>query len=81
MLILVDVNTFDDDDLSDAESVHDYEKNSSNSCEMQSDKLSIEFIEAIKSYGLVEKLWERAQPIAENVNNLLKENEKILYNK
>lgn len=62
----------DDDDLSDAESVHDYDKDSSNSSGLQGDKLPVEMLEPIKSLGLVEKLWQRAQPIAENVNDILK---------
>lgn len=80
-LIWVDGNLLDDDDFSDAESVHDYDKESSNSNGLHGDKLSIEILEPIKSLGLVEKLWRFAQPIAENVNELLKENEKDLYKK
>lgn len=68
-----DLNTLDDDNLSDAESVHDYDKDSSNSSGLQGDKLPIEILEPIKSLGLVEKLWQRAQPLADNVNELLKE--------
>lgn len=72
----------DGDDSSDAESVHDYDKDSSNSSAgLQADKLPIEILEPIKSLGLVEKLWQRAQPIAENVNNLLKESNKDLFKK
>lgn len=48
---------------------------------MQGDKLLIEILEPIKSLGLVEKLWQRAQPLAENVNNLLKEGENDLSKK
>lgn len=48
---------------------------------MQGDKLPIEILEPIKSLGLVEKLWQRAQPLAENVNNLLKEGENDLSKK
>lgn len=76
-----DGNPLDDDDLSDAESVHDYDKDSSNSSGVQGDKLPIEILEPIKALGLVEKLWQRAQPIAENVDNLLKEGEKNLAKK
>lgn len=65
------MNLLDDDDLSDAESVHDYDKDSSNSSGLQGDKLPVEILEPIKSLGLVEKLWQRAQPIAENVNDIL----------
>lgn len=70
-----------DDDLSDAESVHDYEQDSNNSSAMQSDKLPIEILEPIKSFGLVEKLWQRAQPLAENVNDILMDHGKSLYKK
>lgn len=79
----LDGNPLDDDDLSDAESVHDYDKDSSNSSGsgVQGDKLPIEILEPIKSLGLVEKLWQRAQPIAENVDNLLKEGETNLAKK
>lgn len=70
----LDVDTLDEDDVSDAESVHDYDKNSTtNSNGLCGDKLPIEVLEPIKSLGLVEKLWECAQPIAVNVIALLKE--------
>lgn len=59
--------------MSDAESVHDYDKNSTNSSGLCGDKLPIEILEPIKSFGLVEKLWQSAQPIAENVTDMLKE--------
>lgn len=48
---------------------------------MQGDKLSIEFLEPIKSSGLVEKLWQRAQPITENVNDVLEKNVQDLWKK
>lgn len=67
--------------MSDAESVHDYDKDSSNSSGLQGDKLPIEILEPIKSLGLVEKLWQCAQPIAENVNDLLKETGNVLFKK
>lgn len=73
LLIYLDDVNCNDDDFSDSESVHDYDKNSSNSSGVQSDKLPIEVLEPIKSFGLVEKLWQRAQPIAENVGELLQE--------
>lgn len=80
-LFFQDVNLTLDDDLSDAESVHDYDKDSSNSSGLQGDKLPIELLEPIKSLGLVEKLWQLAQPIPENVYELLKEAENNLYKK
>lgn len=70
-----------DDDLSDAESVHDYEQDSNNSSGIQNDKLPIEILEPIKSFGLVEKLWQRAQPLAENVNEILMDHGKTLFKK
>lgn len=72
---ILDVDALDEDDVSDAESVHDYDKNSTNSSGLCGDKLPIEILEPIKSFGLVEKLWQCAQPIAENVTALLKEAE------
>lgn len=71
--IILDADTLDEDDVSDAESVHDYDKNSTNSSGLCGDKLPIEILEPIKSLDLVEKLWECAQPIAVNVIALLKE--------
>lgn len=70
---ILDVDTLDEDDVSDAESVHDYDKNSTNSSGLFGDKMPIEILEPIKSLGLVEKLWECAQPVAVNVMSLLKE--------
>lgn len=71
-----------DDDDSDVESVHDYDQDSSNSsANLVSDKLSIEILEPIKSLGLVEKLWQRAQPLAENVRDILRETENGLLKK
>lgn len=70
--------------MSDSESVHDYDVNSDHSSAnnlQNTDKLPIEILEAIKSLGLVEKLWQRAQPIAENVADILKETERGLITK
>lgn len=69
-----------EDEESDEEEVHDYDKsNHSSSNNLQNtDKLSIEVLEAIKSLGIVEKLWQRAQPVAENVVLILKDTEKSL---
>lgn len=41
----------------------------------------MEILEPIKSLGIVEKLWQRAQPIAENVSQLLKETNKNMLKK
>lgn len=48
----------DDDEESDEEEVHDYDKsNHSSSNNLQNtDKLSVEILEAIKSLGIVEKV-------------------------
>lgn len=67
--------------MSDAESVHDYDKDVSNGHNIVGDKLPIEILEPIKSLGVVEKLWQRAQPIAENVEDILKTSEKDLCKK
>lgn len=45
------------------------------------DRLPTEILEAVKSLGLVEKIWQRAQPIAENVADILQEKEQSLANK
>lgn len=68
----------DEDNLSEAESVHDYETNGANTSVQNTDKLPVEVLEAIKSLGLVEKLWQKAQPVAENVAQILAENDKNL---
>lgn len=68
----------DEDNLSEAESVHDYETNGANDSVQNTDKLPVEVLEAIKSLGLVEKLWQKAQPVAENVGQILAENDKNL---
>ncbi|KAJ6646993.1 HEAT repeat-containing protein 3, partial [Pseudolycoriella hygida] len=68
------------DDMSDAESVQDYDYKSSHS-NLQSDKLPADVLDAIKSLGLVEKMWLRAQRLAENVAAILKETEHPLMTK
>ncbi|XP_037042309.1 HEAT repeat-containing protein 3 [Bradysia coprophila] len=72
-----------EDDLSDAESVHDYDMASSHSSSnlQNTDKLPSDVLEAVKSLGLVEKTWQRAQPIADNVADILREAEQSLLNK
>lgn len=82
--LISDENNQADDDSSDAESVHDYDKDSSHSSNtngIHNDKLPMEILEPIKSLGLVEKLWQRAQPIAENVTEILNATEKGLLKK
>lgn len=73
----------EEDNFSDAESVHDYDMASSHSTSnlQNTDKLPNDVLEAVKSLGLVEKIWQRAQPIAENVADILKETEKSLIKK
>lgn len=82
---LMDIKDGNDDNYdnndeieSENESVHDYDVNNhsggGSSTNLQnSDKLPIEILEAIKSYGLIEKLWLKAQPIPENVYEILKQ--------
>lgn len=72
-----------DGDESDAESVHDYDMASSHSSTnlQNTDKLPNDVLEAVKSLGMVEKIWQRAQPIAENVAEILKESEPSLFNR
>lgn len=73
-------SNFEDD--SDNETVHDYDVESEQSNNLQNtDKLPVEILEAIKSLGLVEKLWQKAQPIAENVADILKVNDSDLVKK
>ncbi|XP_053675935.1 HEAT repeat-containing protein 3 [Anopheles nili] len=62
---------------SDAESVYDYDTaNELNGSVENTEKISVEILEAIKSLALVEKLWQKAQPLAENVYQILVESEK-----
>lgn len=65
----------EEEEMSDAESVHDYDQSSlaSSSNLQNGDKIPVEIQEALKSLGFVEKLWQRAQPIAENVLQVLKD--------
>ncbi|XP_055858325.1 HEAT repeat-containing protein 3 [Episyrphus balteatus] len=72
------------DDASDNESVHDYDNNSKTNSTtnlQNTDKLPVEVLEAIKSFGLVEKLWQKAQPVQDNVNQILRETSFTLLNK
>lgn len=62
------------EDDSDGEMVHDYDVDTTaalNGSLQNTDKLPVDVLEAIKSLGLVEKLWQRAQPIAANVMDIL----------
>lgn len=58
------------DDDSDAESVHDYEVNGGEQ-QVSADKIPVEIVEAIKAHQIVSKIWLRAQPLPENVNQIL----------
>ncbi|CAD7086432.1 unnamed protein product [Hermetia illucens] len=72
----------DNDENSDAESVHDYENSNNSSTNLQNiDRLPVDILEAIKSLGLIEKLWQRAQPIPENVYLILQESKTKLSKK
>uniref|UniRef100_A0A182U2K3 SYO1-like TPR repeats domain-containing protein n=1 Tax=Anopheles melas TaxID=34690 RepID=A0A182U2K3_9DIPT len=68
-------NENDDNGGSDAESVYDYDTNTLNESVENTDKVPVEVLEAIKSLALVEKLWQKAQPVAENVYQILIESE------
>uniref|UniRef100_A0A182XHA9 Alpha-carbonic anhydrase domain-containing protein n=1 Tax=Anopheles quadriannulatus TaxID=34691 RepID=A0A182XHA9_ANOQN len=68
-------NENDDNGGSDAESVYDYDTNTLNESVENTDKVPVEVLEAIKSLALVEKLWQKAQPVAENVYQILVESE------
>ena len=63
-----------DGDMSEdeAEEVQDFEGEGE---QVVADKLPVEVLEAIRSLNLVEKLWQRAQPIAENVHEILRKYE------
>lgn len=56
---------------SDSESVHDYDTSAGRVTE--SDKLPVEIIEALRSLAIVDKLWQRAQLIPQNVQEILKD--------
>uniref|UniRef100_U5ENR9 SYO1-like TPR repeats domain-containing protein n=1 Tax=Corethrella appendiculata TaxID=1370023 RepID=U5ENR9_9DIPT len=68
----------DDENLSDAESVNDYDADACKENVINSDRLPVEILEAIKSLSIVEKLWKKVQPLPENVLQILRENEKNL---
>uniref|UniRef100_A0A182W8K4 Alpha-carbonic anhydrase domain-containing protein n=1 Tax=Anopheles minimus TaxID=112268 RepID=A0A182W8K4_9DIPT len=74
-------NDNDNNAGSDAESVYDYDTNGLNESVENTDKISVEVLEAIKSLALVEKLWQKAQPVAENVYQILVESEQSTLKK
>lgn len=84
--VLSNICTPDDDEMteemeenSDAESVHDYDTTAQlNGSIQNSDKIPVEISEAIKAMGIVEMLWARAQPLPENVLQILMETNKNL---
>lgn len=57
--------------------VHDYDVDTTagngqaNGSLQNTDRLPVDVLEAIKSLGVVEKLWQRAQPLPENVLDIL----------
>ncbi|XP_037817411.1 HEAT repeat-containing protein 3 [Lucilia sericata] len=66
----------EDEEISESESVVDYETNQSNGSTTnlnEGDKLPLEIVEAIKSLGIVDKLWQRAQPLENSLMQLLRE--------
>lgn len=59
----------DNDENSDAESVHDYENSNNSSTNLQNiDRLPVDILEAIKSLGLIEKVSERHTKASQCVN-------------
>lgn len=64
----------------EGEEVQDYEPVEGEES-VVADKLPVEMLEAIRSLHLVEKLWQSAQPIAENVHELLMRHERTLVKK
>lgn len=70
------------EEMSDEEEeVQDYDTMENGEENVTADKLPVEMLEAIRSLQLVEKLWERAQPIAENVHEILARHERTLAKK
>ncbi|KAM7353156.1 HEAT repeat-containing protein 3 [Cochliomyia hominivorax] len=66
----------EDEEISESESVVDYETSQSNGSTTnlnEGDKLPLEIVEAIKSLGLVDKLWQRAQPLENSLTQQLRE--------
>lgn len=72
-------NSIGDED-SDSDSIHDYEVNGDDQ-QLSANTIPIEIVEIIKSSELVAKIWLRAQPLPENVNQILKEHEKNLFSR
>lgn len=91
--IITNLCTTDDDegaaggseaDDSDGEMVHDYDVDEVEEAVgslQNTDRLAVEVLEAIRALGVVEKLWKRAQPIAENVLEILAINDVSLPKK
>uniref|UniRef100_A0A1B0CF12 SYO1-like TPR repeats domain-containing protein n=1 Tax=Lutzomyia longipalpis TaxID=7200 RepID=A0A1B0CF12_LUTLO len=84
---LTNLSSSDDDGNSDDyvedsedESINDGDTSSSGNLQM-CDKLPVEILEGIKSLNIIEKLWQRAQPVPENVFLILKECERSLAKK
>uniref|UniRef100_A0A1B0DQT9 SYO1-like TPR repeats domain-containing protein n=1 Tax=Phlebotomus papatasi TaxID=29031 RepID=A0A1B0DQT9_PHLPP len=74
-----DANVTDDfEEDSEAESVNDFDPATGI---VVCDKLPIEILEGIKSLNVIEKLWQRAQPLPENVYQILQECERTLTKK
>lgn len=66
----------EDEEISESESVVDYETSQSNGSTTnlnEGDKLPLEIVEAIKSLGIVDKLWKRAQPLDDNLVQQLRQ--------
>ncbi|XP_075151544.1 HEAT repeat-containing protein 3 [Haematobia irritans] len=66
----------EDEETSENESIVDYESKISNGSTNnlnEGDKLPLDIIEAIKSLALVDKLWQRAQPLETNLAQQLRD--------
>lgn len=69
----------DDEGMSDAESVHDYDATENPDTLKEMDKLPVALVEAIKSLGVIEKMYQRCQTLPENVRQILKEHGPNIY--
>uniref|UniRef100_A0A1B0AH86 SYO1-like TPR repeats domain-containing protein n=1 Tax=Glossina pallidipes TaxID=7398 RepID=A0A1B0AH86_GLOPL len=71
-----DGNDIDDESISENECVVDYESNKSSESSLnllEGDKFTFDVIDVIKSLSMVEQLWQRAQPLSDDLSNQLRE--------
>lgn len=64
----------EDNDMSDEEEIFD-------DGEVDNEKIPVEIVEAIRSYGIVQKLYAKGQRLPENVQNILRESSGRIYRK